>query len=108
MVRAEQGIAPRSRVLPARRLVMAVRRHRPACHDLAAFGVAGRVHVKAEMQDFNSRVAELRKREPARLSVRVDSAVNVLRVLALFAVGDVYASLCKKSAHAPFSARRRS
>ena len=56
-----------------------MRRHHPACHDLAAFGVAGRVHVKAEMQDFNGRVAELRKREPACLSVRVDSAVNVLR-----------------------------
>ena len=31
-----------------------------------------------------------------------------VRVLALFAVGDVYVSLCKKSAYAPFSARRRS
>ena len=30
------------------------------------------------------------------------------KVLALFAVGDVYVSLCKKSAYAPFSARRRS
>ena len=29
-------------------------------------------------------------------------------VLALFAVGDVYVSLCKKSAYAPFSVRRRS
>ena len=29
-------------------------------------------------------------------------------VLALFAVGDVYVSLCKKKAYAPFSARRRS
>ena len=29
-------------------------------------------------------------------------------VLALFAVGDVYVSLCKKSAYAPFSARRKS
>ena len=29
-------------------------------------------------------------------------------VLALFTVGDVYASLCKKSAYTPFSARRRS
>ena len=29
-------------------------------------------------------------------------------VLALFAVGDMYVSLCKKSAYAPFSARRRS
>ena len=33
---------------------------------------------------------------------------RVVRVLALFAVGDVYASLCKKSAYAPFSSRRRS
>ena len=30
------------------------------------------------------------------------------RVLALFAVGDVYVSLCKKSAYTPFSVRRRS
>ena len=29
-------------------------------------------------------------------------------VFALFAVGDVYVSLCKKDAYAPFSARRRS
>ena len=29
-------------------------------------------------------------------------------VLALFAVGDVYVSLCKKSAYAPFTVRRRS
>ena len=29
-------------------------------------------------------------------------------VLALFTVGDVYASLCKKGAYAPFGAQRRS
>ena len=29
-------------------------------------------------------------------------------VLALFTVGDVYASLCKRGAYAPFSAKRRS
>ena len=29
-------------------------------------------------------------------------------VLTLFTVGDVYASLCKKGAYAPFSAKRRS
>ena len=29
-------------------------------------------------------------------------------VLALFAIGDVYVSLCKESAYAPFSVRRRS
>ena len=29
-------------------------------------------------------------------------------VLALFTVGDVYASLCKRGAYAPFSAQRRS
>ncbi len=33
---------------------------------------------------------------------------EIKAVLALFAVGDVYVSLCKKSAYAPFSARRRS
>ena len=32
----------------------------------------------------------------------------VTPVLALFAVGDVYVSLCKKRAYAPFSARQRS
>ena len=31
-----------------------------------------------------------------------------LLVLALFTVGDVYTSLCKKGAYAPFSAQRRS
>ena len=30
------------------------------------------------------------------------------RVLALFTVGDVYASLCNRSAYAPFSVQRRS
>ena len=34
--------------------------------------------------------------------------LNTLPVLALFAVGNVYVSLCKKSAYAPFSSRRRS
>ena len=34
--------------------------------------------------------------------------VLIRAVLALFAVGDVYVSLCKKSAYAPFSARRKS
>ena len=34
--------------------------------------------------------------------------IFVTRVLALFTVGDVYASLCKKGAYAPFSAQRRS
>ena len=29
-------------------------------------------------------------------------------VLALFTVGDVYASLCKRGAYAPFTAQRRS
>ncbi len=36
-------------------------------------------------------------------SVRSDEVV-----LALFTVGDVYASLCKRGAYAPFSAQRRS
>ena len=30
------------------------------------------------------------------------------RVLALLTVGDVYASLCKRGAYAPFSSKRRS
>ena len=34
--------------------------------------------------------------------------VSPARVLALFTVGDVYASLCKKGAYAPFGAQRRS
>ena len=33
---------------------------------------------------------------------------NACRVLALFTVGDVYASLCKRGAYAPFSAQQRS
>ena len=33
---------------------------------------------------------------------------GALRVLALFAVDDVYVSLCNKIAYSPFSARRRS
>ena len=37
-----------------------------------------------------------------------DSGSPSCAVLALFAVGDVYVSLCKKSAYAPFSVRRRS
>ena len=37
-----------------------------------------------------------------------DRSVKDEVVLALFTVGDVYASLCKKGAYAPFSAQRRS
>ena len=33
---------------------------------------------------------------------------SIQRVLALFTVGNVYASLCKKGTYAPFSAQRRS
>ena len=36
------------------------------------------------------------------------SLIRLDLVLALFAVGDVYVSLCKKITYAPFSARRRS
>ncbi len=36
------------------------------------------------------------------------SYVHVRWVLAPFTVGNVYASLCKKGAYAPFSAQRRS
>ena len=39
---------------------------------------------------------------------RVLAQDGLARVLALFAVGDVYVSLCKKSAYAPFTVRRRS
>ena len=35
-------------------------------------------------------------------------ADRVVSVLALFTVGDVYASLCKRGAYAPFCAQRRS
>ena len=41
------------------------------------------------------------------LHYRIARAVSLV-VLALFTVGDVYASLCKKGAYAPFSAQRRS
>ena len=44
----------------------------------------------------------------ARAKYRVYSTEAKAAVLALFTVGDVYASLCKKGAYAPFSAKRRS
>ena len=40
-------------------------------------------------------------------SFRVCVQIRTIGVLALFTVGDVYVSLCKKIAYAPFSARRR-
>ena len=43
----------------------------------------------------------------AKLVERLEAAGAVL-VLALFTVGDVYASLCKRGAYAPFCAQRRS
>ena len=48
----------------------------------------------------------LGRAEPSGLSE--GAMKNGLPVLALFAVGDVYASLCKRGAYAPFSAQRRS
>ena len=47
---------------------------------------------------------------PSRSDTYSSSAEGVAmdwKVLALFTVGDVYASLCKKGAYAPFSAQRR-
>ena len=44
----------------------------------------------------------------SHLPVRTADAFFRFGCFALFAVGDVYASLCEKSAYAPFSARRRS
>ena len=37
-----------------------------------------------------------------------DDPAELQRVLALLTVGNVYASLCKKGAYAPFSSQRRS
>ena len=42
------------------------------------------------------------------LREKLRDAIATLAVLALFAVGDVYASRCKKGAYAPFSTHRRS
>ena len=39
---------------------------------------------------------------------RVEILIVEDEVLALFTVGDVYASLCKRGVYAPFSAQRRS
>ena len=49
---------------------------------------------------------EIASTEPSRQGE--SAAVPSQMVLALFTVGDVYASLCKKGAYAPFSAQRRS
>ena len=38
----------------------------------------------------------------------VSGGIVLLQVLALFTVGDVYASLCKRGAYTPFTAQRRS
>ena len=38
----------------------------------------------------------------------INGMEKLITVLALFTVGDVYASLCKRGAYAPFSAKRRS
>ena len=46
-------------------------------------------------------------RPPAYLHKK-DAQLRFMTVLALFTVGDVYVSICKKSAYAPFSAQRRS
>ena len=41
-------------------------------------------------------------------NVAIGTFLGINQVLTLFAVGDVYVSLCKKSAYDPFSARRKS
>ena len=45
---------------------------------------------------------------PRRQTGRPPISSEIRGVLALFAVGDVYVSICKKSAYAPFSVKRRS
>ena len=80
---------------------------------------------------MNGTITSLPSANPATLTVALmmDSFVGLLRfvdisqppsscscsfsrsgrpVLALFTVGDVYASLCKRGAYAPFGAQRRS
>ena len=44
----------------------------------------------------------------AQRGITVSYEAVRLWVLPLFAVGDMYVSLCKRSAYAPFSAQRRS
>ena len=64
----------------------------------------GRVLAQDGIASFGS----ARTSESTRGSSSRSSLARPAAVLALFAVGDVYVSLCKKSAYAPFSARRRS
>ena len=69
-----------------------------ACRELALENVA-----------LRQQLAVLRRSVKRPRLSKIDRGFWVLlRVLALFTVGHMYASLCKSGAYAPFSAKRRS
>ena len=79
-----------------------------AIRRLIASGLRPRVRLAVGNPEQARRLAvalsfPIREKDATALARRLTRPV-----LALFAVGDVYVSLCKKSAYAPFSARRRS
>ena len=63
--------------------------------------IASLLGLGIEIPDYSTLC---RRSRLLRKKLRIPKAA----VLALFAVGDVYVSLCKKSAYTPFSVRRRS
>ena len=83
---------------------------RGASHSSQCWSTFVRNHAKASIASCpktqtNSRLA----RRAVSIVIDLWRAPLLGRVvLALFAVGNVYVSLCKKTAYAPFSARRRS
>ena len=61
------------------------------------------VEIKMASPPFSEKKNSLGKSENEDYAMKKPTTV-----LALFAVGNVYVSLCKRGAYAPFSARRRS
>ena len=65
--------------------------------------------AKATNSTSNSGTTQAKTGSEADIPTKLDTKLNTTaEVLALFTVGDVYASLCKKSVYAPFIAQRRS
>ena len=92
---------------------LAVARPRFWVPRVVSFSAAARPPVSAWLPLLGANVCEVKilMRLPDGRNVATRQAVHGsapcarTEVLALFAVGDVYVSLCKKSAYAPFSAR---
>ena len=65
--------------------------------------------VEADDGFSQSVIVRVASAADGRLNARLGEPLGVTdrEVLALFTVGDVYASLCKKGVYAPFSAQRR-